>query len=439
MALSFLKFFSARKTSDGRYIRRPRGAFSYFGTQVVDEDSAMRVAAFNRGLIYISSQVAKLPWNLKNPDKTIVTTSSIADLLNLQSNPEMNSFRFRMVMIQQAIIHGNAYAEIERDTIGRPIALWPLFSQGMQLIRLDGGSLAYRYSFNQVGGQSSPVIMMPRDVFHVPNFHTKDGLVGQGVVAFGRETLGINISADNMAGGLFRNGGVPSGVLTHPGAMSDEAYARLKKSWDEQNGGDKVGGTTLLEEGTTYAPINIPPEALQFLQSRQFGVLEIARFLGLPPTKLFDVVAAKYANVENSNLEVATDTLHSWAKNLEMEADIKVLNSRYGSRYTEMDLYDIFRGDMASRATYFKTMMSIGAMTPNEIRAREGMADYPQGENFYIATNNFTPVDRMDELIDADITQKTKPATAPAATKPEPNQTDNELKSAAVKYLTSKK
>lgn len=439
MALSFLKFFNTRKTSDGRYIRGPRGAFSLFGTQVVDEDSAMRVAAFNRGIIYISSQVAKLPWNLKNPDKTIVANSSIADLLNLQSNPEMNAFRFRMMMIQQSIIHGNAYAEIERDTIGRPIALWPLFSQGMQLIRLDSGALAYRYNFNQVGGQSSPVIMMPRDVFHLPNFHTKDGLVGQGVVAFGRETLGINISADTMAGGLFRNGGVPSGVLTHPGAMSDEAYARLKKSWDDQNGGTKSGGTTVLEEGTTYAPINIPPEALQFLQSRQFGVLEIARFLGLPPTKLFDVVAAKYSNVENSNLEVATDTLHSWAKNLEMEADIKILNSRYGSRYTEMDLYDIFRGDMASRATYFKTMMSIGSMNPNEIRAREGMAGYPQGSNFYIATNNFTPVDRMDELIDADITQKTKPATAPAATKPEPDQADNELKSAAVKYLTSKK
>jgi HK97 family phage portal protein len=293
---------------------------------------------------------------------------------------------------------------------------------------------------NLNGGPNEPVILDPYDVFHLANFHTKDGYLGQGVVSYGKEVLGINIAADNMAGGLFRNSGVPSGILSHPGTLSDEAYKRLKDSWAEQHGGRKSGGTSILEEGVAYAPINIPPEALQFLQSRQFGVLEIARFLGLPPTKLFDVVAAKYANVENSNLEVATDTLDSWATNFEMEADVKLLNERYGGRYTDIDLYDIFRGDMTTRATYFKSMMGIGAMTPNEIRHREGLDAYKEGDNFYIATNNFTPVNRVNDLIDADIEQKTKPAAAPKPVA-DPNTTNKkqELADAAIKYLSAKK
>ena len=210
---------------------------------------------------------------------------------------------------------------------------------------------------------------------------------------------------------------------------------RLKKSWDEQQGGRKTGGTALLEEGITYEGLNIDPEALQFIQSRQFGILEIARFLGVPPTKLFDVTAATYSNVENANLEVATDTLDSWATNLEMEADVKLLNNRFGDRFTDIDLYSIFRGDMQTRASYFKTMMSVGAMTPNQIRAREGLPPYPEGDNYYIATNNFTPVDRLDEVIDADIAQKTKPAAvAPAKT-----VASKELEDAAVKYLTARK
>ncbi len=438
MALSFLKFFSERRTSDGRYVRWPRRPFSLFGNLVVDEESAMQVAAFNRGLIYISSQIAKLPWNLKGPDNKILANSPVGNLLNLSSNPEMNAFRWRLVMTQQAILHGNAYAEIERDTIGRPIALWPLRSDAMRLGRRDDGSLYYQYTANLYGGPSEPVVLDPYDVFHLPNFHTKDGLVGQGVVSYGREVLGINIAADNMAGGLFRNSGIPSGMLSHPGTLSDEAYKRLKESWAEQQGGRKQGGTSILEEGVTYSPVNMPPEALQFLQSRQFGVLEIARFLGLPPTKLFDVVAAKYANVENSNLEVATDTLDSWATNYEMEADVKLLNERYGGRYTDIDLYDIFRGDMTTRATYFKSMMSIGAMTPNEIRHREGLNAYKEGDNFYIATNNFTPVDRMNDLIDADITQKTKPTSAPQQPAPDPGK-GKALEDAAIKYLTAKK
>lgn len=449
--MAFWKFFGARQTSDGRYIKWPRRPFHFFGTTLVDEDSAMQVAAFNRGLVYISTQIAKLPWNVKDSTHNIVTNSPIASLLNLSANPEMNSFRFRLVMTQQAIIHGNAYAEIERDTIGRPIALWPLKSEFMRVVRDSNGNLKYHYVANLMGGPSDPVILDPYDVFHLPNFHTKDGLVGQGVVAFGKEVLGINIATDNMAGGLFRNGGIPSGVLSHPGALSDEAYGRLKNSWLEQSGGKKMGSTAILEEGVTYSPVNVTPDVLQFLQSRQFGVLEIARFLGLPPTKLFDVVAAKYSNVENANLEVTTDTLDSWATNFEVEADVKLLGERYGGRYTDIDLYDIFRGDMAARVTYFKGMMSIGAITPNQIRAREGLAGYAEGDNYYIATNNLTPVDRMDEIIDADIEQKTKPAPTPMVSPDskkdqsepdegeDPGTSPKALRSAAIKYLTAKK
>jgi len=390
----------------------------------------MQVAAFNRGLIYVSTQIAKLPWDVKN-DKNEIQKGGVSNLLNLASNPEMNAFRFRLVMVQQAIIHGNAFAEIERNTVGQPIALWPLRSADMEIMRTTEGQLFYRYT-NETGGT---VDLLPRDVFHLPNFHTKDGIVGQGVVGYGREVLGIQIAADGMASGLFHNSGIPSGLLLHPGKLSDEAYKRLKESWAEQQGGRRTGGTALLEEDIKYQPLNMDPEALQFIQSRQFGVLEIARFLGVPPTKLFDVTAATYSNVENANLEVATDTLDSWATNLEMEADVKILNNRYGGRFTDIDLYSIFRGDMKTRSDYFKAMMSIGALTPNQIRAREGLSPYSEGDNYYIATNNFTPVDRMDEVIDAEIENKKKP-NAPSAPAPKPNA---QLEDAAVKYLTGSK
>ncbi len=438
MAFSFKNFFAARRTKDPNILLQPRRPFFYFGKAVVNEDAAMQVAAFNRGIIYISSQIAKLPWNVKDGDNKIII-NPVSNLLNLAPNSEINSFRWKLFMIQQAIIHGNSYSEIERNTVGTPIALWPLRSEGMELLRSEDGTLVYRYVSN-LGGSQAPVWLQPRDVFHLPNFHTKDGIVGQGVVAYAREVLGIQISADEMAGGIFRNSGIPSGLLKSPGRLSDEAYERLKSSWSDQQGGRKSGSTSILEEGVTYESVNMEPEALQFLQSRQFGVLELARFLGLPPTKLFDVVAAKYSNVENSNLEVATDTLDSWATNLEMEADVKILNSRYGGRYTDIDLYSIFRGDMTTRANYFKAMIGIGAITPNEIRDREGMPDYKDGDNFYISTNNLTPVNRMDEVIDADIEQKTKPAAAPATNKPaDPNKKTEALQDAAIKYLTASK
>lgn len=432
--MGLFRNFFARFTSPGKYIDSPRRAFWSRSKTIVDENTTMKIAAFHRGLIYISTQIAKLPWDVKDVDNQIVR-GSISNLLNLSPNPEMNAFRWRLCMVQNAIIHGNGYSEIERDGAGRPIALWPLESCRVELKRTISGALVYVYTDPEKGD----VYLSPRDIFHLPNFHTKDGLVGQGIVAYGSETLGIQIAADNMAAGIFHNSGIPSGVLYHPGRMSPEAHKRLKDSWAEQQSGRKVGSTSILEEGIKYEPTNIDSTTLQFLESRQFGVLEIARFLGVPPTKLFDVTAATYSNVEQSNLEVATDTLDTWATNLEMEADVKVLNNRYGGRFTDIDLYSIFRGDMKTRSDYFKSIMSVGAMTPNQIRQREGLPGYgPAGDKYYIATNNFTPVDRIDEVIDADITQKTKPTTVPEKPK-EITPEEKALQQAAVRVLLSDK
>jgi len=393
----------------------------------------MQVSAFNRGVTYIATQIAKLPWEIKD-SKNEVMEGSVANLLSLAPNPEMNAFMFRLWAVATAITQGNSYSEIERNTVGTPINIWPLDTKSVELLRTNSGELVYRVTNTQRG---ESVYLQPKDVFHVRNFHTKDGLLGQGVVAYAVETLGITLAADVMASGIFHNGGIPSGILSHPGRLSDEAYNRLKSSWSEQNSGRKAGGVSILEEGIKYDPIVVDPETLQFLQSRQFGVLEIARFLGVPPTKLFDITAATYSNVENANLEVATDTLDSWAVNLEMEADVKILNYRYGGRFTELDLYAVFRGDMKTRADYFQAMMSVGAYTPNQIRAREGLAGYgEQGDNYYIATNNFTPVNRMDEVIDAQIASKNKPEPAPAkepVKEPAPN---NELEAAAIRFLS---
>lgn len=372
------------------------------------EDTAMCVSAYHRGVTYIATQIAKLPWEVKDREN-IVQEDAVSRLIGLSPNPEMNAMKWRIFMVMNAIHHGNAYSEIQRDRLGRPVALWPLVSRDVDLVRSEFGDLLYRVRGGNPDGKGGDAFLRPEDVYHLPNFHTKDGLVGQGIVAYARDTLGIQRAADRMASGIFTNGGIPSGIIEVPAKMSDEAYKRLKESWRDENGERKAGGTQILEEGAKYTSVDVDPEMLQFLDSRKFGVLEIARFLGLPPTKLFDSAAATFSNVENANLEVATDTLDAWACNLEMEADVKLLKNRFNGRFTELDLYAVFRGDMTTRANYFSKMMQCGAITPNQIRQREGLAPYAEGNRYYIAVNNFTPADRVDEVIDAQVKGGEKP------------------------------
>lgn len=417
----------------------PKRGFSISSGVPVHEDSSMQVASFYRGVIYISTQIAKLPWNVKDKENKILDSNE-SYLLDTMPNDEMNSFMFRLCMVQNAIIHGNSYAEIERDLLGRAKALWPIPTSDMELYRTPDGKLIYRIIYSSSSGTDKEIFLPYRDVFHLKNFHTKDGLTGQGVVAYGQETLGISLGANQMASNLFSNGGLPSGVLSVKGTLSDEAYERVKKSWKEAHSGKRSAGIAVLEEGASWQAASMSPDILQFLESRKFSVLEIARFLGLPPTKLYDITAATYSNQEQSNLEVATDTLDSWARNLEAEADIKILNRKFGGRRSELDLYAIFRGDMTTRANYFSKMMQTASITPNEIRKREGLAPYEDGDRYYVAVNNYSPADRIDEIIDAQVA----PKQAPQNTSNDPikedkeDDTEKELAAEALRFLKRK-
>lgn len=421
-----LSFFAKKKYKE----EQPSHIRSFFGMSggtFITPDTAMKVAAFNRGIIYISTQIAKLPWEIKDASKTVLDNDRLVKLLNLSPNPEMNAMFFKLWMTQLAIIKGNSYAEIERDVIGRPVALWPLNPDHVVLERLATGQLFYRIINGRTSGGDS--FLRTEDVYHIKNFHTLDGLNGQGIVAYAIETLGIAAGADKFANSLMANGGLPSGVLESDTALTAEAAARIKESWVTGHTGRKAGGTAILEEGLKYKPISFGPDVLQFLESRKFSVIEIARFLGLPPTKLYATEAANYSNIENSNIEVAVDTLDAWARNFEIEANVKLLNNSFGGKFSEMDLSAVFRGDSETRGNYFSKMVSMSAMTPNQVRNKEGLPGYKGGDRYYIAANNFSPVDRIDELVDAQIKSKETPAPTPQQKK------DHETKQALLNKL----
>lgn len=379
--------------------------FYYKGGILVDESTAMKVSAFYRGVIYVSTSLAKLTINIKDKDNNKLENDPVYKLWNNAINSEQPAFRAKLFMIQVALIGGNAYAEIERNILGQPVALWPLEPGRVEPWRDSSGKLWYRVT----GGMNTSETyqyLEPKKIFHLPGLHlTSNGLMGESLTQWASRTLGISLGADRMASGLFNNGGLPSGILRHKTTLSDDAYKRIKDSWKEQYSQENAGGVAILEEGTEWQAINLDPQVLQFLESRKFGVIEIARFLGISPIKLYELTNANYNNAENANLDVANDTFSAWAKNLECESDFKLLNNNYGGKYTDVDLLELTRGDMKTRGTYYKDMMQVGAISPNEIRQDEGRPAYPGGDDKYIAVNNYTPANRVHEVIDSQISK----------------------------------
>lgn len=335
----------------------------------VTEATAYNFSAYFNGVDIISSQIASLPRIVyrrgANDSRERVDGSPAARVLS-QPNPDMTDIVFWQTLMGHVLTWGNAYAEIEFDRAMRPIGLWPISPALVEPI-IDGGRLAYRF----MGAR----IMPGEDVLHLAGLGF-DGRRGYSVVQMARQTLGLGLAAERFGGAFFGNGAWPGFLLEHPGKISAEAAGRLQKSWDDlRRGPDRAYQTAVLEEGMKANKLGIPPDDAQFLQTREFQVVEIARWLNLPPHKLKHKVGERPGgNIEASQIEFLTDTLRPWLVRIEQECNRKLLSrADRQTLYVEHLVDSILRMDGTARATSYKTYLEMGVLTAAQIAQKENL------------------------------------------------------------------
>ena len=148
-----------------------------------------------------------------------------------------------------------------------------------------------------------------------------------------------------------------------------------------------------MESGLTFIPVTINPKDAQMLETRQFNVIDICRFFGVHPSKVFDSANLTYSNIESFQLGFLTDTISPWDCKIEAEFNRKLL--RPGKRLKtrlNLNLDDLLRANMDSTANYISKMFQCGGYTVNEVRAKIGQPKVEGGDKAY-APMNLLPVD----------------------------------------------
>lgn len=326
--------------------------------------------------------------------RRIIRTHPIHRLLNVESNPEMTAKVFRETIIAHAVLTGNGYAEIQWLGNGLPGALWPLDPAKMRVIRESSGApLRYVYEGRDVGAEN---------VLHIPGLGY-DGRVGYSVVAMARDALGSVIATERFGASFFANGARPSGTLTHPGHLSDKAYANLRRSFEERyQGSGNAGKPLILEEGMKWESMSIPPEDAQFLATRQFQVPEICRWFRMPPHKVADLSRATFANIEHQSIEYVTDCLLGWFIRFEQEVGRKIFGAS-SRMYIHHNANSLLRGDAKTRYEAYGVGRQWGWFSANDIRRLEDMDPIGDDGDVYLVPLNMrsaaeaaAPTDRSE-------------------------------------------
>lgn len=383
----------------------------------VTESNAMRSTAVLSCVRILSETIASLPlpvYRRIQPRGREKTDHQISKLLQVNPNPKMTAFTFKETMMAHILLWGNCYAEIEYDNNGLIVALWIIPPNRVEIWETEIGDVYYRVSTGKGKQHNIPAYAM----LHVAGLGF-DGKKGMSVISWARQAIELSLATEQFGTDFFENGTNVGAVATIPGTLSDTSFERLQKSLREKYEGlGKSHRLMLLEEGMTFAKNSIPPNDAQFLETRKFQILEIARLFRVPPHMLADLERASFSNIEQQSTDFLVHTVHPWLVRWEQVINWKLFSEDERKIfYAEFKVEGLLRADSAARATFYTQMFNIGVYSQNDIREKENENPINGGDRYFIPLN-MLPVDMVDEYY-----KKPEEQKAPQTVEPEPKIT----------------
>ena len=348
---------------------------------VVNTKTAMKYNPVWSAVTLLAETVGGLPLHTfqRAGDDRQRVVNPLATLVGVKPNPDMHAMQFWEAMMGWALLWGNAFAEIERDNVGRPIALWILPADRIRIHRQDTGELFYVIDGMEGG-------IPARNMLHNRGF-SRDGIVGLSPISQNQDAIGRGMGASQSASSFYANDSRPGGILEHPSVLKPEAAERLKKTWEDAHRGSNRNRVAVLESGMQWKQVGVSPKDAQFLESQQFSITDIARIYHIPPHKLADLSRSTFSNIEEQNIDFLTQTLSPWLNRIAAEVNLKLMPDEL---FVEHIVAALLRGNTEAVNRSIDTAIKGGFMTINEGRRIINQPAVDGGDNILVPLNMTT-------------------------------------------------
>lgn len=357
---------------------------NFAGKHRVSERDALAIGAVYACVSKIAGTIASLPFNVyrvtgdrREMDPAHPAFQLIADT----PQPQLTPFAFLETIVAHTLIYGKGYAIIQRDRGAAPVSLSIVHPDDVEAYTDENG---LHFTVREFG------FVDAADMFCLSCMH------GLSPIRLHADSLGTLRNAEDFAGDFFANGGQMTGILTSDTPIRAEQAQEIVKQWH----GGAQGGTKILPFGLNYQRISLRPDEAQYIESRKFGVIEVARIFNVPPIMIQAEEAASYQGSAAYDLFFAKHTIAPWVARLEQEIRAKLFTSAdRATHICSFDMRGLMRGDLAARSAYYSQMLSAGVLTIDEVRREENRDPVPNGigRHHLVQVNQLT-LDHIDEF-----------------------------------------
>jgi len=361
------------------------------GGQRVNASTAEQIAAVYACKTAICESISMLPCSVYSESderrKVKLKDHPLYGLLRTAPNPWMDSFEFFECLQTSLLDFGNAFCFITRARSGAIIQLTPLDASRMSVVMTPDNRLRYDY----LDANGTRLEYDQKDIFHV-KYRSKDGILGRSPIAVAANSIGFSIALQTHGNKVFENGAFLSGFLAAPFKFeNDERREQFMNSFKRLLGASNAGKFGLLEQGVDFKPFAQNNRDAQFLEAKQFGVIEIARIYRMPP-HMIQVLekGASFASIEQMSMNYVQHTIQPWATRIERAIKRQLLSGPGEQElFVRFNLAALIRGDLASRTQSVVQQLQYGLKTINEARTLldDNAVESPIGDEILLSHN----------------------------------------------------
>ena len=348
MALTYSAVYAAVRLISHGMSSLPAGAFVTYGTQT-----------FAR---------PKPPWMAK-------------------PNPETDWPSFVQQMMASILLGGDSFnAKVYARGVLQE--MWPVDPRTVVVDRSE----KTRQRVYEVNGKT----LTDADILHIPGIMLPGALRGLSPVEYMRQTIGLGLGAEKHGAKQLANSATPNVIITTAGRLDDDVAKKMADRFDRLHAGlDQAGKTAVLGNDAKISTLTMTNDQMQFLETRQFQVTEVARWFGIPPHMLADVTSSTSwgTGIEQMQISFVVFALTPWVKFVEaafkpLMVDWAQVTDIGGNAdwYCKFNLNALMRGDMAARAAFYRELSNVGAISPNWVLAKEDENPFVGGDSHYVNT-----------------------------------------------------
>lgn len=328
-------------------------------------DRSMQLSAVYCATNMISNSVAMLPMHVVQyvDGRKQEIDHPLNKILNLIPDKKHNKFSFFKLLIESVILNGNGYAYIVRDSKLNIKSLELLDPAFVRPIPQADGRVKYQI-------QGMDTLVDAENMIHLYQ-HIDDQFCGISTLRYAIKCLESAADTDAHARKFFQSGAGMVGVLQATAPLTDKQKEQAAESWRKTV--MRGNGVAVLPQGLSFQSVQVNPDDAQLLDSRKYSVVEIARFFNISPIKLFDYEHVSYNTLEQVDLSYLQETILPFTQMMEDEFNKKLFKpSEIGKLGVDFDYAAIMTTDKKSEAEYYRTLLTNGIMSVNEVRDKLG-------------------------------------------------------------------